>query len=148
MLLVALPRWFYGNRRGTLMSIIVDTVVGLSWEGMLSIQTPGDSKPIPVAALATLFRLVHIHHHSLQNKQRSICYKKMRQCTANKAHSTGSGFSHLTIEMHPSQLHLTLEASEPLATWSCKQRTHRAKAKNTRKQRTDAETSCNTQNGI
>ena len=37
--------------------MIMDTVVAPSWEGMLSIQTPGDSKPIPAAALATLFRL-------------------------------------------------------------------------------------------
>ena len=56
---------------------------------------------------------------------KKICYKKTRQCTANKAHSTGSGLSHLTIDIHPSQLHLTIEASEALATWSYKQRTHR-----------------------
>ena len=56
---------------------------------------------------------------------KKICYKTTRQCTANKAHSTGSGLSHLTIDIHPSQLHLTIEASEALATWSYKQRTHR-----------------------
>ena len=56
---------------------------------------------------------------------KKISYKKTQQCTANKAHSTGSGLSHLTIDIHPSQLHLTIEASEALATWSCKQRTQR-----------------------
>ena len=40
------------------------TVVG----GHAIYPTPGDSKPILVAALATLFCLVQIHHHSLQNK--------------------------------------------------------------------------------
>ena len=56
---------------------------------------------------------------------KKISYKKTRQCIANKAHSTGSGLSHLTIDIHPSQLNLTIEASEALATWSCKQRTQR-----------------------
>lgn len=50
----------------------------------------------------------------------------MQQRIASKHRSTGYGLSHLTIDVHRSQLHLIIEASEALAAYSYKPKPHGA----------------------
>ena len=57
-LLVALPRRFHGNRRGTIVvwkycGCILYSVVGPSWEGMLEIHSSGMGAPFFLAKTAT-----------------------------------------------------------------------------------------------